>query len=123
MTAAKKIDAAEPPKAESGIRPKRAEGVPSFILHGGQFGAPEEIRTLEPQIRRLPARLKIGTKPAGNLRSAADSNSYLASPGKKLSWRRFRTEDTGVTARRYVQPWHRCSVVRQSGAKHLSTNE
>jgi hypothetical protein len=43
MTAAKKTDAAEPPKAESGFRPKRAEGVPSFIL---QFGAPEEIRTL-----------------------------------------------------------------------------
>jgi hypothetical protein len=47
MTAAKKTDAAEPPKAESGIRPKRAEGVPSFILHGDQFGAPEEIRTAE----------------------------------------------------------------------------
>jgi hypothetical protein len=82
MTAAKKTDAAEPPKAESGIRPKRAEGVPGFILHGGQFGAPEEIRTLEPQIRRLPARLKIGTRAAGSRGQPQIPTPYLASSGQ-----------------------------------------
>ena len=29
-----------------------ADGVPSFILHGGNFGAPGEIRTPNPRFRR-----------------------------------------------------------------------